>query len=94
MLQPNILKVKPIDNYRLLLEYETGEKKIFDVKPYIKGSFYGKLSDKHYFNSVKTDGYTVEWKDGQDIAPHELYERSVDENTIIHFKEENNVYNQ
>ena len=57
MLQPKLTEVIPLENHRLKLTYETGEIKLFDVTPYIKGSWF-------------------EWGNGQDIAPHELYECS------------------
>ena len=77
MLQPNVLSVQPLPDYKLLVEYASGEKRIFDVKPYIEGDWYGELSDVDVFQTVHPYGSTVEWEDGQDIAPHELYELSV-----------------
>ena len=77
MLQPELLKVTPTDNYKLLLLYETGEQKLFDVLPYISGEWYGELKDKAYFNSVRLANHSIEWRGGQDIAPHELYCNSV-----------------
>lgn len=77
MLQPEIIHVKPLPEYKLFLHYETGGKKIFDVLPYIKGSWFGKLKDINYFNTVRVSGHTVEWTGGQDIAPHELYDNSI-----------------
>lgn len=79
MLQPKILNVEPMSEYRLKLCYETGEEKIFDVKPYISGDWYGMLKDKDYFKNVKVvaGGNGIEWSEGQDIAPHELYENSI-----------------
>ncbi len=76
MLQPKVLKVTPLDNYTLHIVYETGECRIFDVKPYISGEWYGELSNKDVFKTVRPCGTTVEWEDGQDIAPHELYDLS------------------
>lgn len=76
MLQPKVLNVKPLPDYRIFVEYETGELKIFDVKPYISGSWFGQLHDPKIFGTVHPRGSTVEWADGQDIAPHELYELS------------------
>jgi hypothetical protein len=73
---PKVIDVKPLDNYRLYIVYETNEKKIFDVTPYIKGEWFGKLKNISVFNTVKPCKNTVEWADGQDIAPHELYENS------------------
>jgi hypothetical protein len=52
MLQPKIKSIKPIEPFSLFLEYETGEKKLFNVLPYIKGTWYGELKDKNYFKSV------------------------------------------
>jgi hypothetical protein len=79
MLQPRITEVKPLSNYRIKLVYETGEIRFFDVTPYISGSWFGRLSDRAYFKTVRvTDSDKgIKWADGQDIAPHELYELSV-----------------
>lgn len=76
MLQPKISDVKPLPEYKLLLQYETGERKLFDVTPYISGDWFGKLKDADYFNTVRVAGPSVEWAGGQDIAPHELYDNS------------------
>ena len=64
-------------NLELVLKYETDEQKIFDVLPYISGEWFGKLGDSKYFYTVRLSDNTVQWLDGQDIAPHELYELSV-----------------
>ncbi len=77
MNQPRIIEVTPLEDYKLFLVYETEEKRVFDVSPYIRGDWYGKLRDASYFKSVHISGNTVEWAGGQDLAPHELYEHSV-----------------
>ena len=79
MLQPKITTVEPLDMYKLKLYYETGETKIFDVKPYLSGMWFGELRDADYFKSVRIieNGSGIEWRGGQDIAPHELYELSI-----------------
>ena len=76
---PKILNVTPMSDYKLQLKYDTNEIKIFDVSPYIEGSWFGLLSDEEYFKTVHITGggRSIEWEDGQDIAPHELYELSV-----------------
>jgi len=76
MLSPKLEAVKPLENYKLFLVYNETDTRIFDVTPYIKGDWYGKLKDISYFNNVRIAGRTVEWTDGQDLAPHELYENS------------------
>lgn len=76
---PHIVSVVPSSGHRLLLEYETGEKKLFDVTPYIKGDFFGKLEDESYFQQVRIlfDGWFVGWPEGQDMASDEMYDRGV-----------------
>lgn len=68
-----------MSGFKLRLTYENQEVKIFDVTPYLSGSWYSELKDESYFRSVKVlpGGVGIEWLNGQDIAPHELYEMSV-----------------
>ena len=76
MKYPTVSSVVPHEDYCVIVTYETGERKKFNVKPYIMGEWFGKLSDISVFNTVRPSGNTIEWVDGQDIAPHELYELS------------------
>ena len=52
---------------------------MFDVSPYASGSWFGELKEDACFRTVRMlPGETgIEWSNGQDIAPHELYECSV-----------------
>lgn len=79
MLQPRLVNVEPIAYLKLRLTYETGEVKLFDVSPYANGSWYEELKEDAYFQTVQMlpGGTGIEWRNGQDIAPHELYECSV-----------------
>jgi len=79
MLRPTAIWVKANDDYTLNVEFDNGEKKRFDVRPYIKGEWYGQLDNMEYFKQVRVDGFTVIWPDGQDICPDELYEMSEEE---------------
>ena len=76
MLRPTATKVVPTSDYQLIVTFDNGEKRRFDVKPYIKGSWYGYLKDPGYFSAVSVNGYTVEWPEGQDLCPDELYYNS------------------
>ena len=73
MLRPTATRVIPLDQYLLKITFDNGEDRIFDVKPYIQGSWYGELSDPAYFKSVFPNGFSVEWANGQDLCPDELY---------------------
>lgn len=72
MLRPTAIQVETACAYQILVTFDNGEKRLFDVEPYIKGEWYGKLRFYEYFKRVATDGYTVVWPDGQDICPDEL----------------------
>lgn len=57
---PNIIEVKPLENYCVYLKFENGEEKVYDVKNEINSiKFYEKLKDKTYFNNVTTMGDTI-----------------------------------
>lgn len=73
MLRPTAIRAEAICAYRILVEFDNGERKSFDVAPYIKGEWYGQLRSLEYFKRVSVDGFTVVWPDGQDICPDELY---------------------
>ena len=72
--------VSPLPDHKLFLEFADGERKIFDVSPYIAGTWMGMLADEAYFRQVRIHPFfkdTVMWPDEQDIAPHELWQLSV-----------------
>ena len=79
MLQPRLTAVQAMHSLTLRLEYETGEVKLFDVAPYATGSLVWAVEGSvTYFSTVRLlpNGAGIEWPEGQDIAPHELYEDS------------------
>ena len=79
MLTPNIIEVKALDNTRIYLKYEDGKEKVYDMKPLIdRIKFYAKLKNKEYFKQVKSCYDTVEWPNGEDVCPENLYYDSVD----------------
>lgn len=74
---PMAIKVRPLENYQLLINFDNGEEKIYDAKPLIRGDWFGKLEDNKVFNTVHIAGISVEWEDGQDICPDDLYYNSI-----------------
>ena len=73
MLRPKPVEVTPLDNYNLSLVFDNGEHKIFDVKPLINGEWFGELQNMSIFKTVKIADNTVEWVNGQDVCPDDLY---------------------
>lgn len=77
MIPPRIHSVKPLDNYILEITYQSKEIKHYDMKKNLNQSFYKNLNNIAYFKMVKSADTTVEWPDGEDIDPNELYENSI-----------------
>lgn len=77
----SVTSVKPLDNYKLLLEFENKEKRIFDVVPYLNNGKFTELRDLTLFNSVTIKFDSVEWANHLDIDPEFLYEKSIKANT-------------
>ncbi|MBR3673678.1 MAG: DUF2442 domain-containing protein [Clostridia bacterium] len=74
---PRVTEVKALDEQRLYLKFADGKEKIYDMKDLINNNkFYNNLRDKEYFNRVKPRGVTVEWPNGEDVCPENLYYES------------------
>ena len=69
--------VKSIENYKLILTFEDGSIKLFDMKPFLEKGIFKELRDKTLFETVKVSFDTIEWSNGADIDPEMLYEDSI-----------------
>jgi len=81
-MQPMLHEVRsvyPVGNHHLILEFETGEYRVVDIRPFIKGPVFEPLKDPTFFRQVKADPElrTVVWPNGADICPDVLYAKSV-----------------
>ena len=77
-LTPDIIEVKALERYNIYLKFENGEEKIYDMTDHIeKIKFFSKLKNKQYFNKVAPRGDTIEWENGEDVAPENLYYNSI-----------------
>ena len=74
MIPPRIKKVIANDNYELFVTYINGESKKYDMRSQLNKDYYKKLKNIDYFKLAKNA--EVEWPDGEDIDPNELYEKS------------------
>ena len=71
-----ITDVKPQEDYQLLLTFENGEKRQFDMKPYLDFGIFKDLRDKKMFQSVRVSFDTIEWENEADFDPEILYQKS------------------
>ena len=72
-----IKEVKPQDNYLLLLTFENGERRQFDMKPYLDLGIFQELKDLSLFSTVKTSFDSIEWDNEADFDPEILYQNSI-----------------
>ena len=73
----DIVSVEGKPDFSLLLEFENGERRIFDMRPYLERKPFTRLSQLPLFLKATVESGTVAWPGGIDIAPETLYLRSV-----------------
>ena len=71
-----ISSVQPLDNYRLLLTFNTNESKVFDMNEYLDHGLFTQLKSKELFDTVRISFDTIQWANGLDLCPEVLYEKS------------------
>jgi hypothetical protein len=70
-----VKQVRPLDDYKLLVRFSTGEEKKIDISELLDEPVFKPLQDLNLFRSVYVDYGTVVWRDGTiDIAPEYLYD--------------------
>ena len=71
-----IIDVKPLDDYKLLLVFKDNEKRIKDMRPYLNKGIFKDLKNKNFFNKVKIEYGTISWDGRIDLCADELYTSS------------------
>ena len=72
-MNPRVIHVQAEQNFKLLITFNNGEKKSFDVKPYLETGVFKELKDESIFNSVKPFLGSIQWVNGLDLCPDTLY---------------------
>jgi hypothetical protein len=72
----DVVKVEVKQDYKLLIEFENGEKRLFDMFPYMDKKPFVQLKGSPLFARAFVDYGTVVWQGEIDIAPETLYDRS------------------
>jgi hypothetical protein len=63
-----IIKVNPLNDYRIDILTSSGISGIFDVKPYLHGNVFMELADESYFRLVRPSRYGIMWPHEQDFS--------------------------
>lgn len=73
----DVVKVQVQDHYALLLEFENGERRCFDMAPLLDHKPWLRIKPEHLFSGAFIENGTVAWPGNIDIAPETLYDHSI-----------------
>lgn len=73
----DIVRVQPGPHYTLLLEFENGEKRRFNMEPYMEQKPWLRIKPAPLFQRAFIENGTVAWPGNIDIDPETLYDLSV-----------------
>ena len=78
----SVTSVKPLNNFKLELEFEKGEVRIFDLSPFLATGRFEELNDENIFRQVRVNYDSIEWANGLDFDPEFLYSQSIEKSTL------------
>jgi len=70
-------EVKILPHFKLSILFDNGERRLFDVSPYLDHGMFRELRDAAVFNSARISFDSVAWSNGVDLCPEVLYRDSV-----------------
>ena len=73
----SVIVVHPLENFYLELRFNSGETRLFDMRPYLDKGALRRLQDKELFDQAYVAFDTVCWPGILDIAPETLYDKSL-----------------
>jgi hypothetical protein len=74
----HVTSLEMLQDYKVLLGFNNGEKRIFDYSSHLDFGVFKKLKNHVYFKTRATiENGTVAWDGTLDIAPEYLYENGV-----------------
>lgn len=76
-LSPDAKTVEVLPDYHLLVSFDNGEIKIFDVNPLLSRKCYQPLKNIEFFSLASIENGCITWPNNLDIDPEWLYEDSV-----------------
>lgn len=72
---PKIKGIKVLENYKLYIEFNNNENKIYDCSRLLNNINFYRLNNINYFKNVKVDsgGYGISWDSEIDLSEYELW---------------------
>jgi len=72
-MNPYVKAVYARDDYRLEVLFENGERRMFDMKPYLQHGVFVRLQNRAIFQAARVVAGSVEWPGGLDLSYDTLY---------------------
>ena len=72
-MNPYVKSIQFRDDYCLLLTFENGEKRVFDLKPYFDKPVFARLKNVALFKTARVVSGSVEWQGEIDLSYDTLY---------------------
>ena len=72
---PDVIKVAALPDYYIVAEFETGDVRRFDMRPYLDFPAYAALKEPGLFMRAHVKHGTVVWTEEIDLSPDTLYLR-------------------
>ena len=76
-MNPEVVAVRPRPDYCLLVTFDNGETRVFDVKPFLNFPVFQRLQTPGYFDRAHVENGTVVWDAQLDVSPDTLYLQGV-----------------
>jgi len=70
---PYVQSVKATDHHHLELLFENGERRVFDLSPYLNRGVFSRLKNRALFRAARVVAGSVEWPGEVDLSYDTLY---------------------
>ena len=70
-----IISAQALDNYNLIVEFDNGYKKKYDITSLLDREMFSPLKNPGFFKNVRveTGGYAIMWNENIDLSEYELW---------------------
>lgn len=72
-MNPRITRAECLSDHSIVLTFDNGEIRRFDIRPYLDYPVFQSLRDVPYFLRGRAHHGTVTWPDEEDFCPDTLY---------------------
>jgi hypothetical protein len=72
-MNPHVTSVRALEDYELEVSFSNGERRRFDVKPFLSRGIFARLKDRALFRAVLVVAGSIEWPGGLDLSYDTLY---------------------